>query len=130
TSAANKATSALNKMAAAAKKAAAARASVGGMEHGGSFVTHAQKGFSGIVNRPTTYKGVRMGEGFKEEMITVTPLTRGTGNHMGPTVSSDKGSGGGRSNTPINFVIPVVINNREFGRAVKQTTLEDMGLQV
>ena len=29
-----------------------------------------------------------MGEGRKPELVTVTPLTRGTGNQSGPTVSS------------------------------------------
>jgi hypothetical protein len=36
-----------------------------------------------------------MGEGFKPELVTVQPLTRGTGNHTGPTVSSSFGNGGG-----------------------------------
>ena len=42
----------------------------------------------GIVNTPTTFNGVRMGEGFTPELVTVQPLTRGTGNHGGLTVSS------------------------------------------
>lgn len=41
-----------------------------------------------VLDRPTTFNGVRMGEGFKPELVTVTPLIRGTGNHNGPTVSS------------------------------------------
>ena len=35
-----------------------------------------------------------MGEGFQPELVTVQSLTRGTGNHSGPTVSSGGGSGG------------------------------------
>ena len=116
-------------MAAAAKKAAAARASVGGMQHGGSFVTHAQKGFSGIVNRPTTFKGVRMGEGFKPEMVTVQPLTRGTGNTNAPTVSADSGGRGGGS-APTTLIIPVIINEREIARIVKKVALDDISQQV
>ena len=36
-----------------------------------------------------------MGEGFEEELVTVQPLTRGTGNDNEPTVSSGRGFGGG-----------------------------------
>ena len=36
-----------------------------------------------------------MGEGFAPELVTVQPLTRGTGNHGGPTVSSSGGGGMG-----------------------------------
>ena len=43
-----------------------------------------------------------MGEGRKPELVTVTPLTRGTGNQSGPTVSSDGRFGGGQ---------PIVIEN-------------------
>ena len=35
-----------------------------------------------------------MGEGRKPELVTVTPLTRGTGNKSGPTVSSGGRFGG------------------------------------
>ena len=60
-----------------------------------------------------------MGEGFAPELVTVQPLTMGTGNHQGPTVSSSSG-GGGESSRPIIIEIPVVIGKRVFGRAVKQ----------
>jgi hypothetical protein len=127
-SAANAATSALNKMAAAAKKAAAARASVGGMEHGGSFIAHAQKGFSGIVDTPTTFKGVRMGEGFAPELVTVQPLTRGTGNTHAPTVSSG-GKGGGDSR-PIEIHLHNELGGREVQRVIKKVALDDISLQI
>ena len=35
-----------------------------------------------------------MGEGRKSELVTVTPLTRGTGNQSGPPVSSGVRFGG------------------------------------
>ncbi len=41
------------------------------MQHGGSFIASAQHGFSGIVDRPTTFKGVRMGKAFKPELVTL-----------------------------------------------------------
>lgn len=69
-----------------------------------------------------------MGEGFKPELVTVQPLTRGTGNHGGPTVSSSGGGGGG--NRIITIEVPVIIDNRVFGRAVKKIALSDIGLQV
>ena len=43
-----------------------------------------------------------MEEGFAPELVTVTPLTRGTGNQSGPTVSS--GGRFGRSK-------PIIIEN-------------------
>jgi hypothetical protein len=75
---------------------------VDGIKHGGSFVIHAQKGISTVVDRPTTFGGVRMGEGFAPELVTVTPLTRGTGNQSGPTVGSGGRFGAGQ---------PIVIEN-------------------
>ena len=90
--------SALRRIGSQARSAASTAASkVRGMQHGGSAVVAAQQGFSGIVNRPTTYRGIHMGESFSPELVTVTPLTRGTGNHFGPTA----GSGGGGSKSSI-----------------------------
>ena len=40
-----------------------------------------------------------MGEGFQPELVTVQSLTRGTGNHSGPTVSS----GGGFVGRPLEI---------------------------
>jgi hypothetical protein len=70
-----------------------------------------------------------MGEGFAPELVTVQPLTRGTGNHGGPTVSSSGGGGGMGGNRSITIEVPVIIDNRIFGRAVKKVALEDFGLQ-
>ena len=61
--------------------------------------------------------------------MTVQPLTRGTGNHGGPTVSSSGGIGAGNSRV-ITIEIPVILDNRVLGRAVKKIGLEDIGLQV
>ena len=40
-----------------------------------------------------------MGKGFQAELVTVQPLTRGTGNHRWPAVSS----GGGSSGRPLEI---------------------------
>jgi len=98
------------------------------MEHGGSFLTHAQHEFSGIVDTPTTFRGVTMGEGSKPELVTVTPLTRGTGNHSGPTVSSGGGRSGGSKSIEIH--IHNEMGGREINRVIKKVALEDFGLQV
>jgi hypothetical protein len=45
------------------------------IQHGGSFVTNAQQGMSGIITRPEIVNGISMGEHSKPELITVTPLT-------------------------------------------------------
>lgn len=86
--------SALRREKSQARSASKAAAGVRGMQHGVSAIVATQQGFSGIVNRPTTYKGIHMREGFSPELVTVTTLTRGTGNHFGPTVEG--GSGGGK----------------------------------
>lgn len=51
-----------------------------------------------------------MGEGSKPELVTVMPLTRGSGNHGGPTVSS----GGGGSGRPIEIHLHNEVGVREF----------------
>lgn len=86
--------------------------------------------FSFLINQPKTLETVRMGEGFKPELVTVQPLTRGIGNQGGPTVSSTGGGIGGGGNKIIMIEVPVILNNREFGRAVKKVSLEDIELQV
>jgi hypothetical protein len=98
----------------------------GGFQHGGGFF-HAQGGFSGMVNRPTTFKGGRMGEGFRPELVTVTPLTRGTGNHTGPTVSGGSAIGGGGDQI-IN--ITVMLDGRVIQRFVEKTALAGIGVQI
>jgi len=55
-------------------------------------------------------------------------LTRGTGNHGGPTVS---GSGiGGGGNQPIVNNITVVLDGRVIQRFVEKTALHNIGLRV
>jgi hypothetical protein len=97
------------------------------MQHGGSFVTHAQKGISTIVDRPTTMSGVRMGEGFAPELVTVTPLTRGTGNTNGPTVSSGGSFG---SSKPIVIENIIMLDGQVIDKRIKKVALGDIGLQV
>jgi hypothetical protein len=70
-----------------------------------------------------------MGEGGAKELVTVTPLTRGTGNQGGPTVSSGGGFGRG-SNRPIEIHIHNEVGGREVNRYIKKVALEDIGLQV
>ena len=67
-----------------------------------------------------------MGEEFKPELVTVTPLTRGTGNHTGPTLSS--GSRG--SSRPLEIHIHNEGGGREFQTVIKKVALEDFGMQV
>jgi hypothetical protein len=55
-------------------------------------------------------------------------LTRGTGNHNGPTVSS--GSGFGSSSRPIEIHIHNEVGGREVNKLIKRVALEDFGLQV
>ena len=98
-----------------------------GIQHGGSFLTHAQKKFSGIVDTPTTMNGVRMGEGSKPELVTVTPLTRGTGNTSEPTVSSGKGFGGGR---PIVLKNNIILDGRIIDKRIRKVALDEYSLQV
>jgi hypothetical protein len=81
------------------------------------------------VNRPTTFGGVRMGEGFKPELVTVTPLTRGTGNHGGPTVSSSYG-GGGVSSKPIVIENIIMLDGQVIDRRIRKFALDEFGLQV
>ena len=68
-----------------------------------------------------------MGEGFKKELVTVTPLNKGTGNTSGPTVSSGGGSMGG-SGRSIEIHVQNEIGGREVQRVIKKVALEDIGL--
>ena len=70
-----------------------------------------------------------MGEAFKPELVTVQPLTRGTGNHGGPTVSSSPG-GGGSGGRAIEIHVHNEINGREIQRIIRKVALSDIGLQV
>ena len=97
------------------------------MQHCGSAIVAAQQGFSDIVNRRTTYRGIHMGESFSPELVTVIPLTRGTGNHFGLTAAS---GGGGCSGRILTIEVTVILDNKVFGRAVKKVALEDIGIQI
>lgn len=70
-----------------------------------------------------------MKEEFLSELVTVQPLTRGTGNHSGPTVSSTPGSLGGKGR-PIEIHVHNEINGREIQRIIKKVALEDIGYQI
>ena len=50
--------------------------------------------------------------------MTVQPLTRGTSNHGGPTVSS---TSGGRGGGPIEIHLHNEVVGREFQRVVKES---------
>jgi hypothetical protein len=49
---------------------------------------------------------------FDLELVTIITLTRGTGNHSRPTVSSSGGSRGSGGSTTV--VIPVMLNGSEI----------------
>jgi hypothetical protein len=67
-----------------------------------------------------------MGEGFAPELVTVQPLTRGTGNRNGPTVSS----GGFGNNRPIIIENIVVLDGQVIDRRIKRVALGDYSYQV
>lgn len=67
-----------------------------------------------------------MVEDFVPELVTVTPLTRGTGNLFGPTVGGGAGSSGRAKEIHINNIL----DGREIGRFVNKVTLEDIGIQI
>jgi hypothetical protein len=69
-----------------------------------------------------------MGEGSKPELVTVTPLTRGTGNHTGPTVSSS--SGGGGSSRPIVIENIITLDGQVIDKKIRKVALDGFGLQV
>ena len=46
-----------------------------GVQHGGAWVTGMQQGGSFIADKPMRFDGVNMGEHYKPELVTVTPLT-------------------------------------------------------
>jgi hypothetical protein len=79
-----------------------------------------------MVDRPTTFGGARMGEGFKPELVTVTPLTRGTGNHTGPTVSS----GGSRGGGPMVIENIIMLDGQVIDKRIRKVALDDFGMQV
>jgi hypothetical protein len=64
-----------------------------------------------------------MGKNLKPELVRVTSLTRGTGNHSGPTVSSGTEGGSGR---PIEIHNHIEIGGREFKRVITKVALKDI----
>jgi hypothetical protein len=68
-----------------------------------------------------------MGEGFKKELVTVTPLTRGTGNTSGPTVSSGGGGGGSR---PIVIENIITLDGQVIDKGIRRVALDGYNLQV
>ena len=55
-----------------------------------------------------------------------TPLTRGTGNHTGPTVSSGTGGTGGRGDSrPLEIHNHIEVGGREFKKVITQVALDD-----
>ena len=65
-------------------------------KHHNSFIAHVEHGFDLILNTLITFRGVRMGEGSRPQLRSVTTLTGNTGNRSAPTVSSGKIFGGSR----------------------------------
>ena len=68
-----------------------------------------------------------MGEGSKPELVTVTPLTRGTGNHSDPTVSSGGGFGGSK---PIIIENIITLDGQVIDKRIRRVALGNMGLQI
>ena len=69
-----------------------------------------------------------MGEGRKPELVTVTPLTRGTGNQSGPTVSSGGRFGG--SNRPIVIENIITLDGQIIDKRIRKVALDGYGVQV
>jgi hypothetical protein len=64
---------------------------------------------------------------FRPEFGMVQPLTRGTGNHGGPTVSS---GGFGSSSKPIVIENIVMLDGQVIDKRIRKVALSDIGLQV
>ena len=62
------------------------------------------------------------------ELVTITSLTKGTGNHGGPTVSNTSASL--RGSRPIEIHIHNEIGEREVQRVIKNVALEDFGYHI
>ena len=68
-----------------------------------------------------------MGEECKPELVTVMPLTKGTGNHSGPMVSSSGRFGGSK---PIVIENIITLDGRIIDKRIRKVKLEDIGLRV
>jgi hypothetical protein len=64
-------------------------------------------------------------EGFNLELVTVTPMTRGTGNQFRPTVG-----GGSSSGRTVEIHVHNNLDGREICRYIKKVTLDDIGIQI
>jgi hypothetical protein len=72
------------------------------------------------------YFSIHYRSGFKFKLVTVQPLTRGTGNHGGPTVSS---SFSGGSSKPIVIENIIILDGPVIDKRIRKVALEDIGLQ-
>ena len=68
-----------------------------------------------------------MGEGRKPELVTVTSLTRGTGNQSGSTVSSGGRFGGFR---PIVIENIITLDGQIIDKRIRKVALDGYGVQV
>ena len=68
-----------------------------------------------------------MSEGFAPELVTVQPLTRGTANHSGPTVSSGGSFGGSR---PIVIENIITLEGNVIDKRIRQVALDGMSRQI
>jgi hypothetical protein len=86
----------------------------GGLQHGGAF----------IADSPTTIGGMKMGEHYKPELVTVTPLTNPNSLDKTITVNTPRGGGGGSR----EVVIPVtlMLDNKVLIRTVRRGLVEEV----
>ena len=132
--AAKSAQKALESAAAAASKVKSGPSSgrLGGMHGATSIRASAASGFSGVVNRPSMIGSgldrVKVGEDFKPELVTVTPLTRGTGNTYGGLNRASAGGGGSGGDTVIE--ISLVLDGQIIDRRIQRVASRGLGAQV
>ena len=69
-----------------------------------------------------------MGEGGAKELVTGTPLKRGTGNQSGPTVS--RGGSFGGSGRPIVIENIITLDGRIIDKRIRQVALDGISRQV
>ena len=86
----------------------------GGLQHGGAF----------IANNPTTIGGTKVGEHYKPELVTVTPLTNPNNLDRTVTVNTPATRGGGSR----EVVIPVtlMLDNKVLIRTVRRGLVEEV----
>jgi hypothetical protein len=86
----------------------------GGLQHGGAF----------IADTPTTIGGTKIGEHYKPELVTVTPLTNPNSLDKTITVNTPGSRGGGSR----EVVIPVtlMLDNKVLIRTVRRGLVEEV----